>query len=41
MNLRYPCLGYHDERMWEALNERDRAALTEETFAYGTMLRNN
>jgi hypothetical protein len=37
--MRYLCLGYHDEKIWQGLSEDDRAALLEETFAYEDLLR--
>jgi hypothetical protein len=37
--MKYLCLGFHDERIWQALPESKRAALMEETFAYADVLR--
>jgi len=37
--MRYLCLGYHDEKIWQGLSEGDRAALLDETFAYEDLLR--
>lgn len=37
--MKYLCLGYHEEKTWQAMNESDRKALLEETFAYETLLR--
>ena len=39
--MRYLCLGYHDEKLWQAMPDRERDALMEETFAYADHLRNN
>src|SRR5262245_52031415 len=37
--MKYACLGYHDEKAWQALPASARDALLDETLAYGTMLR--
>lgn len=37
--MKYLCLGYHDDAVWAALSEQERAALVEETLAYGRELR--
>jgi hypothetical protein len=35
------CLGYFDEKQWEALSEREQNALIDECFAYDDELRKN
>jgi hypothetical protein len=37
--MRYICLGYADEKMWEAMSERERHVLIDACFAYDGMLR--
>lgn len=37
--MKYLCLGYHEEKMFEALSPRDREAMGEETAAYEQRLR--
>jgi hypothetical protein len=37
--MRYLCLGFHDEKAWQALTERERKLLVDETLAYGEFLR--
>ena len=39
--MRYLCLGYHDERIWNALPESERKVLLDDTFAYEDALRKN
>jgi hypothetical protein len=39
--MKYLCLGYHDERTWNALSEQERQALLDETLAYQDDLRQN
>jgi len=39
--MKYLCLGYHEEKTWHAMNENDRKALLDESFAYETLLREN
>jgi len=39
--MRYVCLGFHDENVWQAMPDSERDALMEETFAYADHLRNN
>ena len=39
--MKYLCLGYHEEKTWRAMNEGDRKALLEESFAYAALLRKN
>jgi hypothetical protein len=37
--MKYICLGYFDEKNWEALSESERNALMDECFAYDDVLR--
>jgi hypothetical protein len=37
--MRYLCLGYHDEDAWQALPDRERQQLLDDTFAYERELR--
>ncbi|HVT89067.1 MAG TPA: YciI family protein [Tepidisphaeraceae bacterium] len=39
--MRYLCLGYHDEKQWQAMNARDRDALMVDLFAFEAMLKKN
>jgi hypothetical protein len=39
--MKYLCLGYHEEKVWNALSESEREALLEETFAYADWLRSS
>jgi hypothetical protein len=39
--MRYLCLGYHDEAIWQAMPESERNALLDETFAYADCLRSS
>jgi hypothetical protein len=39
--MKYICLGYYDEKMWETMSERERNALIDECFAYDDVLRKN
>jgi hypothetical protein len=39
--MRFICLGYADERMWETLSKSEADALMEECFAYDDVLRKN
>ena len=39
--MKYLCMGYHDEKLFAAMNETDRATLLEENFAYQNILRKN
>ena len=39
--MKYLCLGYHDQQTWDAMSQRDRNALLNETFAYQRVLRKN
>ena len=37
--MRFICLGYVDEKMWDTLSKSEGAALMEECFAYDDVLR--
>jgi hypothetical protein len=37
--MKYICLGYFDEKQWEALSETEQNTLMDECFAYGDVLR--
>jgi hypothetical protein len=37
--MKYVCLGYFEEKKWEALTETERNALMDECFAYDDVLR--
>jgi hypothetical protein len=37
--MRYVCLGYHDERQWDALPAAERQQLVEQSLAYEAELR--
>jgi uncharacterized protein YndB with AHSA1/START domain len=39
--MKYICLGYYDEKKWEAMSESERNALIDECFAYDDVLRRN
>jgi hypothetical protein len=39
--MKYVCLGYFDEKQWEALSESEQNALIDECFAYDDVLRKN
>src|SRR5438874_584046 len=39
--MKYLCLGYHDEQIWNAMSQQERQALLDETFAYQDDLRKN
>jgi hypothetical protein len=39
--MKYVCLGYFDEKQWEALSESEQNALIDECFAYDDVLREN
>lgn len=39
--MKYICLGYFDEKQWEALSETEQNALMDECFAYDDVLRKN
>jgi hypothetical protein len=37
--MKFVCLGYFDDKKWEALSETERKAFIEECFAYDDVLR--
>jgi hypothetical protein len=37
--MKYVCLGYFDEKAWEAMSEGERNTLLDECFAYDDVLR--
>lgn len=37
--MKYICLGYYDEKAWEAMSEGERCAMMDECFAYDDVLR--
>ena len=37
--MKFSCLGYADERLWDAMSESEREAIIEECFAYEDTLR--
>jgi len=39
--MKYICLGYLDEKKWEAMSESERQAFLDECFAYDDLLRRN
>ncbi|MGZ8449244.1 MAG: YciI family protein, partial [Candidatus Deferrimicrobiaceae bacterium] len=39
--MKYVCLGYFDEKQWEALSESEQNTLIDECFAYDDVLRKN
>jgi hypothetical protein len=39
--MKYICLGYYDEKKWEAMSESERNAFIDECFAYDDVLRKN
>jgi hypothetical protein len=39
--MKYLCLGYHDARIWDAVSERDRRTISDESVAYEQLLREN
>ncbi len=39
--MKFICLGYADEKLWEKLSERERNALVDECLAYDDVLRRN
>ncbi|MGH8511925.1 MAG: YciI family protein [Gammaproteobacteria bacterium] len=39
--MKYICLGYYDEKKWEAMAESERNAMMDECFAYDDVLRRN
>jgi hypothetical protein len=39
--MKYICLGYFDEKKWEAMSESEQNAFLDESFAYDDLLRKN
>ena len=39
--MRFVCLGYHNEKAWNAMSDSERESLIEECFAYDDVLRKN
>jgi effector-binding domain-containing protein len=39
--MKYICLGFHDEKTWEALTDTERKSLLDETFTYQDELRHS
>ena len=39
--MKYVCLGYIDQKAWDAKSQNEREALMEECFAYDDILRKN
>ena len=39
--MKYMCLGYYEEKKWEAVPESQREAMIEECFAYDRILKKN
>jgi hypothetical protein len=39
--VRFLCLGYMDEKRWDALSQNERESLMQECFAYDDVLRRN
>jgi hypothetical protein len=39
--MKFICLGYADEKRWEAMSEAERNALIDECFTYDDVLRRN
>ncbi len=39
--MKYLCLGYHDEQVWQALPAAERESLVDESLAYEGLLRRN
>ena len=39
--MRYLCLGFHDENVWQAMNDAERSAILDETTGYQRMLEKN
>ncbi len=39
--MKYVCLGYYDEKKFNALSESERKAFTDECFAYDEVLKKN
>ena len=39
--MKYLCLGYHNEKLWQAMPDSERNSLMDETFAYADHLKAN
>src|SRR5215831_17149824 len=39
--MKYICLGYFDEKKWEAMSEREQHTFMDDCFAYDDLLRKN
>jgi hypothetical protein len=39
--MKYLCLGYHQDQIWESMSQSERKAILEETAAYEDLLRKN
>jgi len=39
--MKYFCLGYFDEKKWEAMSEREQHTFMDDCFAYDDLLRKN
>src|SRR5262245_66386178 len=39
--MKYICLGYFDEKQWEAMSEREQHTFMDNCFAYDDLLRKN
>ena len=37
--MKYLCLGYHNEKLWQAMPDSERNSLMDETFAYADHLK--
>src|SRR5688500_12817085 len=39
--MKYLCMGYHDPRAWEAMSDKQRKAVLDDSIAWGKLLRKN
>jgi len=39
--MKYVCLGYHDEMLWNAMPDHEREEMLADSFAYANVLREN
>ena len=39
--MKYICLGYHEENIWDSMSDSQQKAMMEECFAYDDVLRRN
>lgn len=39
--MKYICLGYREEKKWDAMSESERDAMMKECFVYDDVLRKN